>query len=291
MMCMLLNVSAYFDDFSDGNCYDGNWSGDGINCASFYMKGIGEDITASFPFDYSLQLNNTLYFNFDLINTDNSFVLYFAYSGNPQELTFTFDGTYLTIARSGYGQIGSLCSVDATQHNIAIEINSTGYIRTYIDGLPCADGQDDWHTANPEVYDDTLLLRGVNVNEIIDNFYMDYSPLCFPNWLCDGYGSCMQNNTQNCIAVADDNECGQTYSGDYSEFTPQVCSYIPPVENVGVNPATSLIYIISFMAVGILLLMFRFYSLRTGNVSMVQFVIEAMVIVIGVVIASAILTG
>lgn len=54
---------------------------------------------------------------------------------------------------------------------------------------------------------------------------------CSPDWSCTGYGSCLNNDTQDCNAVTDLNTCGDTYLGDYSEFTPQVCDYCTPTWN------------------------------------------------------------
>ena len=51
------------------------------------------------------------------------------------------------------------------------------------------------------------------------------SDVCYPSWLCDGYGSCLINDTQSCNAVVDAYLCGVNYTGDYSEFTPQSCNY------------------------------------------------------------------
>lgn len=48
---------------------------------------------------------------------------------------------------------------------------------------------------------------------------------CTPDWSCNGYDSCMVNDTQNCNAVEDLNTCGDVYGGDYSEFTPAGCNY------------------------------------------------------------------
>jgi hypothetical protein len=58
---------------------------------------------------------------------------------------------------------------------------------------------------------------------------------CEPSWVCNGYGICSQNGTQNCNSVLDIYDCfsltNQTsdlYSGNYSEFTPAGCS-VPPI--------------------------------------------------------------
>jgi hypothetical protein len=53
----------------------------------------------------------------------------------------------------------------------------------------------------------------------------DNTTPCTPLWSCNGYDSCLINDTQNCNSVEDLNTCGDIYSGDYSEFTPQACNY------------------------------------------------------------------
>jgi hypothetical protein len=58
-----------------------------------------------------------------------------------------------------------------------------------------------------------------------NSFYPFVEP-CTPNWSCTGYGSCV-NGSQACNAASDLNLCGESYTGDYSEFTPQACSESP----------------------------------------------------------------
>jgi surface protein len=62
--------------------------------------------------------------------------------------------------------------------------------------------------------------------------YSNYSSsiisICTPNWSCSGYGLCLINNTQECNAVTDNNTCGLSYTGDYSEFPPLACDYCIP---------------------------------------------------------------
>jgi len=53
---------------------------------------------------------------------------------------------------------------------------------------------------------------------------------CTPNWSCNGHETCVSPMPNaNCNSVTDLNTCGETYSGNYSEFTPQTCSYPPPI--------------------------------------------------------------
>jgi hypothetical protein len=52
------------------------------------------------------------------------------------------------------------------------------------------------------------------------------APACVPDWSCIGYADCV-GGFQDCNAVTDLNTCGESYSGNYSEFTPQACSESP----------------------------------------------------------------
>lgn len=59
----------------------------------------------------------------------------------------------------------------------------------------------------------------------VSDFYLEGLPFCYPNWSCTAYAACLPNNTQQCNLVTDTNICGDSYTGDYSEFTPQACVY------------------------------------------------------------------
>lgn len=68
---------------------------------------------------------------------------------------------------------------------------------------------------------------GNGYNQWIDDLEInvDRAYTCTPDWQCSGYGSCNTSNQAPCNAVTDMNACGDTYSGDYSEFSPQSCDY------------------------------------------------------------------
>lgn len=51
---------------------------------------------------------------------------------------------------------------------------------------------------------------------------------CIPDWVCDGYAACAINDTESCNSVTDNNACGDSYTGDYSEFAEQSCDYCTP---------------------------------------------------------------
>jgi hypothetical protein len=48
---------------------------------------------------------------------------------------------------------------------------------------------------------------------------------CTPNYICNGYAACGITDNRSCNSVTDLNFCGITYTGNYSEFTPQSCNY------------------------------------------------------------------
>jgi hypothetical protein len=52
------------------------------------------------------------------------------------------------------------------------------------------------------------------------------TPPCTPDWACGLYGSC-QSTYRNCLVAVDNNACGETYSGDYSEFQQRCKVTIP----------------------------------------------------------------
>ena len=50
--------------------------------------------------------------------------------------------------------------------------------------------------------------------------------ICTPDWSCTGYETCIEPMVNaSCNSVTDLNTCGEVYGGNYSEFTPQACSY------------------------------------------------------------------
>ena len=48
---------------------------------------------------------------------------------------------------------------------------------------------------------------------------------CVADYVCSGYSSCNASDVAPCNNVTDNNACGYTYTGNYSEFTPQSCNY------------------------------------------------------------------
>jgi hypothetical protein len=102
----------------------------------------------------------------------------------------------------------------------------------------------------------TLKIWGVDpmmdMNLIVryDNIVVSEVDSCVADWVCSGYANatCLVNDTSTaaCNAVTDNNTCGDSYSGDYSEFDNQtgVCDYCTPSWNCTgfeacVSPATT----------------------------------------------------
>lgn len=52
---------------------------------------------------------------------------------------------------------------------------------------------------------------------------------CTPNWTCNGYTECNISDLQSCNSTIDNNSCGESYIGDYSEFSPQACDGSSPI--------------------------------------------------------------
>jgi len=279
-------------EFSYGegaNFADNNFKSGSDSSGAFYYYNITSPF--GFPLNYSLnyvsgggnQMRMGIHNESAVISLDSLKFVAFFYDGAGDIYTISNEITlYICDNDDNFFSDGDIVGL-YMPNSFEVEYYSNGVlVCNYTSETPLIDSSDIF-----------LFLGSRTDLVILDDVKFEYNdlPLCILDWVCDGYDNCMTNNTQNCNSVVDNNSCGELYAGDYSEFTPQVCTYTSPVENVGVNPATSFIYIISFMALGVLLLMFRFYSVRTGNVSMIQFVVEAMVIVIGVIIATAILTG
>jgi len=73
-----------------------------------------------------------------------------------------------------------------------------------------------------QVYDEMRIWSRVLDNSEVYSLYSSYP--CYPDWSCTGYGACLPNSTQQCNEVVDLNVCGESYAGDYSEFSPLPCT-------------------------------------------------------------------
>lgn len=67
----------------------------------------------------------------------------------------------------------------------------------------------------------------VSLNQTCINYtFLSTAPYyeCNQNWSCNSY-TCNISDSAPCTNVTDLGECGQAYTGDYSEFSPQSCNY------------------------------------------------------------------
>jgi hypothetical protein len=67
----------------------------------------------------------------------------------------------------------------------------------------------------------TIYIPGYNLTKATTND-------CVPNWTCSDYADCDSEDEQKCNSTIDTNACGETYTGDYSEFTPLTCDFCTP---------------------------------------------------------------
>jgi hypothetical protein len=63
------------------------------------------------------------------------------------------------------------------------------------------------------------------------SFPLEIVSSCVPDWACDSYDACGIADEQFCNGVIDNNACGESYTGDYSEFASQACDYCSPSWN------------------------------------------------------------
>jgi hypothetical protein len=73
--------------------------------------------------------------------------------------------------------------------------------------------------------DTTGNVNATDVSETNRTLETTTPPPCTPDWTCNGYASCGFDDNRSCNSVADLNTCGDSYTGNYSEFTPQSCNY------------------------------------------------------------------
>jgi hypothetical protein len=82
-----------------------------------------------------------------------------------------------------------------------------------------------WYEAFPPsawmAYPDFSATDNASVSCAVWETAMEWD-VCIPDWACSGYGACIGGHI-TCNAVTDTNICGESYTGNYSEFTPPFC--------------------------------------------------------------------
>ncbi len=78
-------------------------------------------------------------------------------------------------------------------------------------------------------------LTGVELDNIPPDNNTYFCDFCVPNWECNGYSSCLINDTQFCNSVNDTESCylqtslsSDEYLGNYSEYNYSTCDYCTP---------------------------------------------------------------
>jgi len=157
---------------------------------------------------------------------EGSGIIYHVYTNNSIESSagggligsnegLTIDNSYYDANTTGAGNDNGLGTPKSTA-----EMKTQG---TFIDW----DFDNIWQIC-AEVNDGYPSLIGVD----------DECVACTSNWSCSGYGACNISDLRPCNETVDLNVCGEEYSGDYSEFTPQACDYCAPDWSPFYQPTT-----------------------------------------------------
>lgn len=169
--------------------------------ATFEFKRNNETVNLSIPYECSLSNNITLRLQLNFL--DYPFKVFCFNNSYEWQLLYIYDNTI--------GSCNWNSGSDVLNFSQFLEIITDNNYNTY---------------AN---------IMYVSMNSFIKNFYgygCDYSRfydermywnICSPSWYCSSYGSCQTNNLRYCNEVTDLNNCGVSYAGDYSEFTPLEC--------------------------------------------------------------------
>jgi hypothetical protein len=137
----------------------------------------------------------------------------------------TFAGKGVSVATNTEGTYGAFSVINTdTSESQVIPFNVSGGTLTVSTSgtITDASGENEWGVGFTP--DDSLLFISKDAQvQSAETF----TP-CSPDWVCSGYDSCLINDTQVCNAVTDNNTCGVSYTGDYSEFSAQSCDYCTP---------------------------------------------------------------
>jgi hypothetical protein len=126
----------------------------------------------------------------------------------------------------GVGEGVTFEGLDITTNIMGVTVPFTfgGFTGNYW-GTPTGTGYSDTCTQHP-----TTPGYCENAYEVLptffDNAVLTTPVYCTPDWSCTGYEECVSPaTTAACNNVTDNNACGETYSGNYSEFATTTCTY------------------------------------------------------------------
>jgi hypothetical protein len=154
--------------------------------------------------------------------------LWYATNGSGEYLMQPDEWVYLTMTYNNY----SMCVYANGMNKTCILNTYTGTTPTNIFAVGVllsgnasgGGGLSSQYIDEIKIYD-----YAMSESEVLTS-YEEYVPElnCTPDWICSGYGACNSSDLQPCNAVTDLNTCGESYTGDYSEFTPQACDFCTP---------------------------------------------------------------
>jgi len=141
-------------------------------------------------------------------------------TGDPSDFTYNINGNGVNVTGTNQYGFRTISSPDFKVTNSTIEnFMLSGYTTSFNFGSA---------TENNLIKDSIVTSNYTDFGT--GNTFSNITWLCDSNWSCNGYETCVEPMVNaNCNSVTDLNTCGEIYSGDYSEFTPQTCSYPPPI--------------------------------------------------------------
>jgi hypothetical protein len=215
---------------------------------------VPSGLTHNYQWNYA---NNTLcvwLYPVDLNHSSKENVIFSEATSSLNSLWFGYDTTATPrFTDEKLGNLGDTWENYTTMsinewHHVCRICNGT-HIRAYLDGvelLPASNTGGVETLNRPITIGNARYRAGYGITGMIDEFgawqreltqseilqlYNNgtgYIPpayvQCAPDWICSLYGECNTSDLQPCLDVTDQNACGASYTGDYSEFTLS-CNY------------------------------------------------------------------
>lgn len=142
--------------------------------------------------------------------------------GEPQNFVYNINGNGVNLTGNGLVGIETTHS-DGSDFKV---VNST--IENFIISGYSTSLKFDTPTIT-NTFKDSVVTKGYQ-DLGTGNTFSNITNLCSTDWSCNGYETCVDPMPNvNCNSVVDLNTCGEIYSGNYSEFISQTCSYPPPI--------------------------------------------------------------
>lgn len=147
------------------------------------------------------------------------------YSDDPVAFKMSLypEETYQVTCGSGIAARTALEVNTSKYHLLGLRVNMTNNsIDCYFDGAYVMTRD----LGSIGVIDGYGFVQSSGISMYVDWISTDGSRPCTPNWSCSDYADCVSPaNNVSCTNVTDVNSCGETYTGNYSEFETQECVY------------------------------------------------------------------